>query len=183
MAAALLPFLYEERLTGALYGGAFSRDGRPQPALSLGELLLRRRRLSLLLLSEGEDGQRARLADIIDRHEKACSEWAVHYQRKLNAELEWRARRLRASLEEAREEGGALAGFGAEAQRRTLAQELWREQAARGYEDDAREGRRALARIDGELRPLLQPAPFRWDERLRPAYPEQEFWWLYAKAR
>ncbi len=183
MAAALLPFVYEERLTGALFGGAFAREGRAQPQLALGELLLRRRRLSLLLADEGDATQRARLAEIAAQHEAVCREWSVHYRRKLNAELDWRARRLRAFLQDQREEGGAMAGFGAEAGRRTLAQELWRELVAREYAEDAKRARRELAAIDGQLRPLTRPAPFRWDAHLRPAYPKDEYWWLYATAR
>ena len=183
MAAALLPFVYEERLTGALFGGAFAREGRAQPQLALGELLLRRRRLSLLLPEEGDATQRAQLVDIAAQHETVCREWSVHYQRKLNAELDWRARRLRAFLQEQREEGGGMAGFGAEAARRTLAQELWRELAARQFAEDAKRARRELAAIDGQLRPLTRPAPFRWDTRLRPVYPKNEYWWLYATGR
>ncbi len=183
MAAALLPFVYEERLTGALFGGAFAREGRAQPQLALGELLLRRRRLSLLLADEGDATQRARLAEIAAQHEAVCREWSVHYRRKLNAELDWRARRLRAFLQDQREEGGAMAGFGAEAGRRTLAQELWRELVAREYAEDAKRARRELAAIDGQLRPLTRPAPFRWDAHLRPVYPKDEYWWLYAAAR
>ncbi len=157
--------------------GAHNRSSRS------GELLLRRRRLSLLLADEGDATQRARLAEIAAQHEAVCREWSVHYRRKLNAELDWRARRLRAFLQDQREEGGAMAGFGAEAGRRTLAQELWRELVAREYAEDAKRARRELAAIDGQLRPLTRPAPFRWDAHLRPAYPKDEYWWLYATAR
>lgn len=180
MAAALLPFIYEDRLTGALYGGAFSRRGRSQPQLALGELLLRRRRLARLLPEQGDPTQQAQLAEIIEQQETVCREWSVHYQQKLQGEIAWRGRRLRAFLQEQREEGGGMGGFAAEARRRTLAQELWREQTARGYEEDARESRRLLAALDGELRSLTHLAPFRWDPVLAPVYPRDEFWWLYA---
>lgn len=187
MAAALLPFIYEERLTGDLYGGAFSRQGRVKPQLALGEFLLRRRRLAHLLAEQGEAAQsarlQARLDEIIERQEAVQQEWAVHYQRKLREELAWRGRRMQAFLREQREEGGGLGGFAAEARRRTLAQELWREQWARRHEEDAQEARRMLAEIDGELRPLTSPAPFVWDAPLASVYPAEEFWWLYAKSR
>lgn len=190
MAVALLPFIYEERLTGDLYGGAFSRQSRVKPQLALGEFLLRRRRLLHLLPRQVEADAaaqsarlQAQLDKIIERQETVQREWAVHYQRKLREELAWRGRRMQAFLREQREEGGALAGFAAEARRRTLAQELWREQSARGHEEDAQESRRMLAEIDGELRPLTSPAPFAWDASLAPVYPAEEFWWLYAKSR
>ena len=180
MAAALLPFIYEDRLTGALYGGTFSRRGRSQPQLALGELLLRRRRLAQLLPELGAAGQQAQLAAIIEQQETVCREWSIHYQQKLQGELAWRGRRLRAFLQEQREEGGGMGGFAAEARRRTLAQELWWEQKARGFQEDAQESRRLLAAIDGELRSLAHPAPFRWDPVLALVYPRDEFWWLYA---
>ncbi|MCY4105732.1 MAG: hypothetical protein OXG02_03395 [Chloroflexi bacterium] len=183
MAAALLPFIYEERLTGDLYGGAFSRRGRNKPQLALGEFLLRRRRLAHWLPERGDAAQQAQWKEISERQETIQREWRVHYQRKLREELAWRGRRLQAFLREQREEGGGLGGFAAEARRRTLAQELWREQGARGHEEDAREARRRLAEIDAELRPLTSAAPFAWDATLAPVYPAEEFWWLYATSR
>ena len=180
MAAALLPFIYEGRLTGALYGGAFSRQGRSLPQLALGELLLRRRRLAWLLTERGSPAQQAQLATISEQQDTVCRDWIIHYQQKLHNEIAWRGRRMRAFLRELREEGGGQGGFAAEARRRTLAQELWREQTARGYAEDARESRHLLAAIDGELRSRTSPAPFRWDPILAPVYPPEEFWWLYA---
>ncbi len=183
MAKALIPFVYEERLTLPLFGGAFAREGRAQPQLSLGEFLLRRRRLSILLADGGDNAQREGLAAVIAQQEAVYREWGLHYQRKLRAELDWRARLMITALRERREEGGQLSGFGAEARRRSLAQELLLEMRRCGFSEDEQHSRRKLAEIDGELRSRTLPAPFCWDALLQVCYPREEFWWLYALAR
>lgn len=177
MVEALQEYLIGDQLYGTLGSGWFG--GRNQPSLTVGALLLRLRRLHALenLLT---DAQRRELAQISAQHEGIRAEWRQHYVDKLLLEGNSRLKAMSTFFEECTDDPRLCPNiYLPEALRRTIVQEVLAELGAlhAESEDLAREARG----VDSRLRRFTAPSPFVWASGLEPAYPEREFWWLYAK--
>ena len=91
--------LHDYVLSDTLYmsiGGGFLRSGAI-PQLTLGNLLLRRRRLQALRIPL-DAAQRARLETALSEHDAIQRDWTLHYEKKLRQELPARLKLLSAFL-------------------------------------------------------------------------------------
>lgn len=69
--------------------------------------------------------------------------------------------------------------YGSESRKRTRIQQLLAEAEAVGA--DAAEARHRVARLDQQLRGLLQPGPFAGPAGTEARYPKASHWWLYGR--
>ncbi|MCY4063970.1 MAG: hypothetical protein OXG53_16480 [Chloroflexi bacterium] len=157
-------------------GGFFRGSGTPQ--LTVGALLLRRRRLAHLRAKlKRADG--LRLDDALAQHDDLQRQWTLHYEMKLQREIPMRLKVMagffRECSENPRDCGGA---YPVEALRRTIVQEIFLALAEFDY--DMREAAAALRPADQALRRLLHAGDFIWSPMLEPVYPRATFWWLYG---
>ncbi len=149
------------------------------PAITIGGLLMRLRRLNALREFIGKSNQK-KLDTAIAKHDAFYNEWRVHYENKLHAELESRITRIRQFIDEVKENPRSMTiSFEPEQMRRTIIQEiLYMIQRssieANGFKDD-------IATLDTDLKPLVKKADFSWSSELQAVYSPTEFWWLYSK--
>lgn len=166
-------------LGDALYGpvgGFFSKSTMPQ--LTLGALLLRRRRLSELR-SSLKRRQAARLDAALRLHDQAQAEWTLHYERKLKQEVPSRLKVMRAFFADCSESPRDCASaYPVEALRRTVVQEILLATDEYGY--DAGELAETVRQTDVALRRILRASDFIWSAQLEKVYPPDAFWWLYG---
>lgn len=175
MAEGLTEYVRGTELYGHTGTGFFG--GGDTPALTIGALLLRLRRLNALQ-DKLTPAQRQQLQTIQDQFEHTRSEWRLHYEGKVLKEANSRLDNIRTYVKEATDTPrSARANYPTEALRRTIVQEVLREMHALNL--DSAEVDTKRRDVDGRLRGLLKSAPFLWDSALKDAYPEQEFWWLY----
>lgn len=176
MSAALVPYVYEDTLYSTISGGLF---GSRLPALTIGSLLLRLRRLRELQ-SELTDQQRSQLNQIEAQHGEVMREWRIHYEKKLQTEAASRLRAMKPFFDECKENPRLCAGaYLPEAYRRTIVQEIFMQMAKMGLEPDTEMVNLRVMADDG-LRRFIRPSEFIWDVILKPVYDEKRFWWLYG---
>ncbi|MCE2473051.1 MAG: hypothetical protein J4G18_14405 [Anaerolineae bacterium] len=166
-------------LGDALYmpvGGFFRASTMPQ--LSLGALLLRRRRLTQLR-SSLKRAQASRLDAALRQHDQAQAEWTLHYEKKLKQEAPSRLKVMRAFFADCSESPRDCApAYPVEALRRSLVQEILLAMDEFGY--DKGELSAPVQQTDAALRRILHAGDFIWSERLAAVYPREAFWWLYG---
>lgn len=169
MAAALIPYVYEEDLYGKI--------GMNMPRLTLGALRLRLRRLNALR-GQMSAGQTTLLDTIAAQHDSAQREWSTHYQKKLGEEVEKRARDLQTWIRECKDDPKTCANsYMPEALRRTMIQE------ALDAMTDSSGSLTPVKRVDSDLRRYVETSGFIWDAKLQPVYPQEKFWWLYGRPK
>ncbi len=159
-------------------GGGFFR-GSSTPQMTIGALLLRRRRLSHLR-AKLKRGDGRRLDDALAQHDNLQREWTLHYEKKLGREVPMRLKVMagffRECSENPRDCGGA---YPIEALRRTIVQEILLALDAFGYAKS--EAIASVRPADQALRRLLHAGDFIWSPMLEPVYPRATFWWLYGR--
>lgn len=156
---------------GGLFGSGDS------PALTIGALLLRLRRLEAKQ-EQLNHTQKSELRAIQDTWHQVRNEWRAHYEGKLIQEAKSRLDNINTYIAEAMDAPrAARVNYPAEALRRTIVEEVLREMEAIGVESAEVHAKRRD--VDGRLRGLVQSVPFQWDENLQNMYPALEFWWLY----
>jgi len=170
MASHLTPYLYESEMYGFLASNL--------PKLTLGGLLLRLYRLSRLGKILTPDQQKL-VQEAQANFETQTSQWAVHYESKLQHELQSRIDAFRHYLNECFEDSqGCTANYPSQAEKRTMIEHLRTEVEGRNLLTD--ELRTRLGEIDRKLRNQFQESEFIFDERLMSVYPRGHFWWLYG---
>lgn len=172
--------LQEYILSDALYmpvsGGFFGSSSTPQ--LTTGAFLLRRRRLSLLR-DDLDARQRSLLDATLKQHDDTQREWRLHYEKKLQQEVNSRLQMMAAFFRECSESPrDCAAAYPVEAMRRTIVQEIVL--AMDEFDYDKRELLSKLGHCDAGLRRYLQLSAFIWAPQLELVYPRAIFWWLYA---
>jgi hypothetical protein len=177
MADGLGDYLRGGELYGSLGGGLFGSGKKP--ALTIGALLLRLRRLNALS-DRLSDAQRTALRAVEAQHDGIRREWNQHYTEKLTREAHSRLDAMRAYFEECTHDERLCANaYLPEAMRRTIVQEI------AGFMDAhamiSEELTEKLRGTDGRLRRFVQPADFIWAAELMPVYPKDIFWWLYGR--
>lgn len=170
MASNLTPYLYEKEMYGYLAGDL--------PKLTLGGLLMRLHRLTHLAhILDAEQQTLVQDADI--NFEAERSEWSVHYETKLQQELESRLDALDHYVQDCNEDPrGNAAGYPVQAEKRVMVEHLLAEAEERDCVPE--DLRTRVKQVDARLRRLLQDGDFIFDERLQSVYPREEFWWLYG---
>ena len=158
-------------------GGGFFR-GSSTPQMTIGALLLRRRRLTHLRAKlKRADGHRLDAA--LAQHADLQREWTLHYEKKLQREVPMRLKVMagffRECSENPRDCGGA---YPVEALRRTIVQEILMALDEFGYEK--RDAAAAARPADQALRRLFHAGDFIWSPPLEAVYPRENFWWLYG---
>jgi len=158
-------------------GGGFFR-GSSRPQMTIGALLLRRRRLKQLRAKlKRVDG--FRLDDALAEHDHLQREWRLHYEKKLQREVPMRLKVMAAFFRECSENPRDCAGaYPVEALRRTIVAEILLALDEFGYEKG--EASAAVQQADQALRGLLQAGEFIWSPVLEAVYPRAAFWWLYG---
>lgn len=170
-------YLLGDEMYLSIGGGVFRGSSTPQ--MTIGALLLRRRRLSHLHAKlKRADG--FRLDAALAQHDNLQREWTLHYEKKLQREVPMRLKVMagffRECSENPRDCGGA---YPVEALRRTIVQEILIALDEFGYEK--REAAAALRPADQALRRLLHAGDFIWSPVLEAVYPSAIFWWLYGR--
>jgi len=177
MVLRLGDYLLGNEMYLSIGGGAFR--GLSAPQLTIGALLLRRRRLTQLRAKlKRADGIRldAALAD----HDDLRREWSLHYERKLQREVPSRLRVMAGFFRECGENPRDCAGaYPIEALRRTIVGEILLAMMEFGYEKS--EVIASVRSADQALRRILQAGEFIWSPLLAPVYPQDDFWWLYGR--
>jgi hypothetical protein len=170
MASGLTPYLYESEMYGYLDGDL--------PKLTLGGLLMRLHRLGHLAPSLNTE-QQTLISKAHATFETERSHWAVHYDQKLQHELQSRVDSFDQFLNEwAEDPSGSSANYPTQAEKRVMIKHLQQEATERGVLSDMYRTR--ITEIDQKLHHALTECDFIFDERLRDIYPHTEFWWLYA---
>lgn len=171
MAEALTPYIYEDELYG--------KAGLNMPSLTVGALLLRLRRLSLLQ-STMTAAQQGKLMNVEARHTAVRHEWRQHYEKKLTWEAESRLKAMQPYFEECRDNPRLCASaYLPEALRRTIVQDILAALYDLNIPYTALE--RQAKRTDTLLHGIVQPGDFVWDAQLQAAYPAETYWWLYHR--
>ena len=173
--------LGEYILGDAMYlpiGGGFFRGSRT-PQLTIGALLLRRRRLTHFR-PKLNSAEQSRLDAALAEHDKVQREWMLHYEKKLNREIPSRLKVMvsffRECAENPRDCGSA---YPVEASRRTIVQEILLAMDEFGYGKN--ETQALLLQTDVALRRILHACDFIWSPQLEAVYPRADFWWLYGR--
>lgn len=170
MASNLTPYLYEQDI--------FAYLGADLPELTLGGLLMRLYRLShledVLTTEQHNLVQDARL-----NFEAERSKWAVHYENKIQRELQSRASALLRFLDECLEDRtGSIANYPVQAEKRIMIEHLRSEAQEHDILSDEQDNE--LKATDQKLRRLFVDGDFITDQRLTVVYPQEHFWWLYG---
>jgi hypothetical protein len=154
--------------------GANSPPGEPPyPRVTLGNLLLSKKRLQAQSL-DGENN--VEFERIKERLDGTKSEWRVAWGRKAAREFSARLTLWRDFIEEYRKKPEAnIDRYAYEVSRRVLLELLKAE--AENVSDEEKE---LLAGLDEVLSALLVPGDFVWEEQLQGAFPKGQFWYLYG---
>jgi uncharacterized membrane-anchored protein YhcB (DUF1043 family) len=177
MAEGLAEYVRGGEVYGSLGGGLFGSGSKP--ALTIGALLLRLRRLHALR-DQLSPAQQTTLDGAQHQHDKVRQEWTRHYSEKIMREANSRLDAMRTYFEECRENPRLCASaYLPEAMRRTIVEEIAAYMDANGMPSHELDSKRAGA--DGHLRRYTRPSDFIWAAELAPVYPQSAFWWLYAR--
>lgn len=171
MASRLKPYVYENELYGLMPGDL--------PKLTVGGLLMRVHRLSGIASTLS-----AKQQDVLTKAQQQLDEvrreWTVAYEGKLTREFQARITAFNQFLNEYPDNPRSAAeNYPSNAEKRTILEALSDEAAS--LDILSTDMKNALSATDNKLRRYTQPSSFIWDERLRPAYPEDKYWFLYLK--
>lgn len=178
MAKGLASYIHQDSLyttvgSGGLFGGS------TMPAMTIGALLMRIRRLNALS-DQMSQADRAHLHKVQHRYAEVLEEWRAHCESKITREANSRLDAMRTYFQECAENPRLCASaYKPEALKRTIVQEIVMEMDRLGIEHD--ELTQKMRGTDSQLRRYVQPAAFLWDTVLEPVYPQNEFWWLYNR--
>jgi hypothetical protein len=137
------------------------------PKLSLGSYLLTRTRLS------ADPDQAAEVTALNQQADSVLAQWSATAERKAAGELHTRVHLWETFLAEGQGRYATEV-----AQRVMIALLLGRFPRLA----ETPEGR-SLAALDDQLRARSWSGPFVWDAELQPAFPEDDFWFLYLSTR
>jgi len=162
----------------------FWNIGRFMPQLTMGGFLMRLRRLQLFR-DQLKPEQVLTLQDVEEIYELVHDGLNRHYVNKLITEATSRLNVMGYFLDDCidREHGCMdTTDYNKEAFRRTVIQELLHALKCEKVNPGSMERlKNQIKENDAVLKAHVQPANFIWDELLQPAYPEDDYWWLYAQ--
>ena len=169
MAAALVPYIYQDEL--------FGRLPPPLPSLTVGGLVMRLNRLTAIdsLLSAD---QRQTVATARTQFEAMQSEWLVAYENKIKQEIGSRLRAVGQLIVDCGDRRQCAELYPSEIEKRVIAAGLHDEAKRLNVLDGSTASQ--FEALDSRLQIFTRPGDFLWDERLIPAYPQPEYWFLYV---
>jgi len=169
MASALIPYIYQDEL--------FGRLPPPLPSLTVGGLIMRLNRLTAIdpLLSAD---QRQAIAVARNQFDAMKQEWLVAYENKVKQEIGSRLRAVGQMLIDCSDRRQCAELYPSEIEKRVIAAGLHDEARPLNILDSVLSGQ--FEAVDGRLHMVTHPGDFLWDERLRPAYPPDAYWYLYV---
>jgi len=171
MASRLNPYVYENELYGLMPGDLAK--------LTVGGLLMRMHRLSAIS-STLSPKQQDTLNKARQQLDDVRRDWTVAYEGKLTREYQSRISAFNQFLNEYPDNPRSVAeNYPSNAEKRAILESLADEAASLNIL--TADMKNALGATDNKLRRYTQPSSFIWDERLRPAYPEDKYWFLYLK--
>lgn len=154
--------------------------GSDLPRLTLGGYLMRQHRLlelrDMLSMAEQE-----RLHVAIKRYHEAQEEKIVRLEKKAHEELEARIRQWREYLNEVKS-GSNVAYYPSAVDTRAMIRALVNQLRVSPYQPDE-EIPSQIALLDRELSRIWESGDFVWPFDWQPAYPREEYWWLYGRPR
>lgn len=179
LAEALDTYVNGDDLYGTVSG--LYATAPDMPSVTIGGLLMRLRRLKEL-----EDrmsaAQKGILTNAEIQHADVRQKQAGRYHEKVVNEAGARLRSLEAFFAECEDDPQACAeSYLPEAQRRTIVQEIVN--ALERYNLPLIHFDDTLRQRDAQLRRFTEPSDFIWSAELQPAYPEDVYWWLYARPK
>jgi hypothetical protein len=150
------------------------------PALTIGGLLLVRRTLEAR--RDGLAPAQVTEAERLESQAEALfSRWPVNIEKKALKEISSRLNVWAAALDECGEHPASCAENYPSAVNHRVYLALLFPLVAKLPEAD--KGRSRLSTLDIRLRNLLVPGDFIWDAALAPAFPRENFWFLYGRPR
>ncbi|MEL7236509.1 MAG: hypothetical protein AAGK74_18540 [Chloroflexota bacterium] len=175
MIRSLESYLKGSELYGSVGGGFLTGGNNPQ--LTPGAVLMRMRRLDVLRDDLPENHQK-RLDTAIERHAEIREQFADRYLAKMEREVHSRLKAMSTFFEECASDMTACArNYNPEVMRRTTVQEILLEMAANNIQSEDIDT--LVKKVDSRLRAFVKDSDFVWDPQLEPAYPQQQFWWMY----
>lgn len=154
--------------------------GSDLPRLTLGGYLMRQHRLlelrDLLSMAEQE-----RLVAAIKRYHEAQEEKIVRLEAKAHEELQARLRQWQEYLNEVKN-GSSAAYYPSAVDTRAMIKAITNQLRTSPYQLDE-EVPAKVALLDRELSRVWEPGDFVWPFDWQPAYPREEYWWLYGRPR
>jgi hypothetical protein len=149
------------------------------PMLTLGGYLMRQHRL--LLLSDLLSAQKqAEMETAVIQFNAALVEKIVRFETKTNDEIEVRIRQIEAYLRDLRSGQATGVNYGTAVEPRAMIAALTDKLRMAPYQLDRQIPSR-IETLDLALRQRWVPGNFIWPEAWQPAYPHDDFWWLYGK--
>jgi hypothetical protein len=177
IAAAMVAEVREYVLSEVLFWPMATSN---MPRLTLGGYLIRQHRLLLLrnLLTEAE---REQLSAVMDAYEAVIGEWVVHVEAKIHQELGARIRQWTEYLRDIREDRQAkIATYYATAvEARAMIAALMDQLQTPPFRPEDRLSQE-VDLLDKRLRAKWEAGPFVWPDAWQPAYPPDDYWWLYG---
>lgn len=150
------------------------------PKVTLGGYLMRQYRL-LQLRDLLDMEEQSRLHDAIGQYNSALEEKVVRFETKAHTELEARLRQWQEYLREVKR-GVNIAYYESAVDTRAMVEALVAQLRVPPYELNE-EIPRNLALLDRELSRVWERGDFVWPRAWKPAYPRDEYWWLYGHPR
>jgi hypothetical protein len=169
MAAALVPYVYQDELYGMQPGTL--------PRLTVGSLLMRLHRLPLItdLLTPR---QQQVVTDALKRLAEVRQEWHVAYTGKIKREFKARADALDQFFNDCNDNPrGCADNYPASMEKRVMLERLYREAEALGELTEEMQNR--LPIVDNAIGRFVEKATFCWDPRLERVYLPEAYWYLY----
>lgn len=157
-----------------------SLTGKRTPALTLGGLLLVRRTLSGTR-SQFSPEQSTEYNQLEAQANALFSRWPVNIEKKALQEISSRLNVWAAALDECGEHPAACAqNYSSVVNSRVYLALLFPSVAKL---PEAGKSRNRLSTLDIRLHNLIIPGDFIWEAALAPAFPRDEFWFLYGRPR
>jgi hypothetical protein len=171
MTAVMDSYLKSDILFWKLDGG--------MPMLTLGGYFMRERRLLALphLLSMGDQEQ---VETAVFQFNQAIVEKIVRLETKANKEIDARIRQLDEYLRDLQNKKVTGLNYGAAIEPRVMIAALVDKLSLPPWHLDEHIPQR-LAILDQGLRRQWTPGEFVWPDGWQPAYPQDEYWWLYGR--
>ncbi len=149
------------------------------PMLTLGGYLMRQYRLLTLsdLLSEAKQGD---LETAVIQFNAALVEKVVRFETKAHNELDARIRQFEAYLRDLRNKQATGVNYRTAVEPRAMIAAIIEKLTMAPFQLDRKIPSR-VDTLDRNLRQRWIPDEFIWPEAWKPAYPQDEFWWLYGE--